>query len=257
MRIVFATLFTLFSYTLFSCACDPISFCWTNYYQPNHNVIIGTIIGTSQNSIIVRVDEVIRGNESRDTIVIWDNTKDTSQCQLRNKTSDMGNIGNKFIAIIPIIDSIQNNWDVIGDYRKPYAFCYTNWLAIRNDSVYGYVNGDLFKPRNSNEYWTSKMPFSEFINWLKSNNGCTLVGQQEYSNIPEFTFLMLNQNTIQILNNSGISGTLRIFSQDGKALIKRDFNSNIYINIGSLQEGLYIVQIQGENGELMTRKFIR
>ncbi len=251
-RILFFFGFLLFSQAVFSCSCSIFyPFCHVRNHIADYNVIQGEVIDTTGLSIIVLVEEVYRGNESRDTVEIWDNTDDTSQCNFAHKATNIGMTGDRIIFMLPIIDSLVNPWDVIGDYRRMYTLCQTNWLRIWNDSVYGYINGNPYIPRYYQDEYTDKMPYTEFKSWLDSGNDCIFLDVEKYSEKELTLDLKGIEFHIQTANDEFYS--FEIIDLTGRQMFFKNFTGSSVITSPKLYSGIFVAVIRDKNGILRSR----
>jgi len=119
-------------------ACDAfVSMCHSGTYVSDEIIVTGTISNSSTNSIELTITNVLVGTENSNTITIWDGT--TLECNgpWTHDANDMGTIGDTILCMIVPITSIENAWEVIGDYRRPSILggvTYTN-----------FSNGGLFE----------------------------------------------------------------------------------------------------------------
>jgi hypothetical protein len=82
----------------------------------------------------------------------WHNFYDASQ---------IGNVGDTILIILSKIDSLENVWDILGDYRMPEWFCYEYKLTYSNGTLNGIING--YYPY----YYLGYYNYDEFVNsWV-------------------------------------------------------------------------------------------
>lgn len=125
---------------------------------------------------------VLEGNESRDTITIWNDTLiPTCDSMLAR---DLGSIGDTLLILLNKIDSVKNSWDVVGDYYRPGTFCTQAALTVRSDTLRGLINqsygSGLFNPTPYSNY-----KVNDVIAFLKSNQGdCLPIRDSTFNYIP-------------------------------------------------------------------------
>jgi len=110
-------------------ACDPYfaALCQTSNQTrfADMNMFAATIASKSDQSVELNILSNIRGDESRNLITVWDGTEVRSDpnddCDYYGSgfTKKYGEIGDTIFCIVALIDEIENEWEVIGDYRKP------------------------------------------------------------------------------------------------------------------------------------------
>src|SRR5688572_14853560 len=129
--------FAFITTKVFACSVLSTAFCTeATHYKL---VIKGKIINSVSHGIRIQVLHVLKGIEPRDTITIWDGTDFDCNGLVSMAASGMGITGDTILTMLPQIDSIANNWDVIGDYRRPYNFGPTTELKIINDTIVGFI----------------------------------------------------------------------------------------------------------------------
>lgn len=156
---------SLISSYAIACSYIPISFCETHSLRPNDIVVCGKIFQIDADGIDIEVIDVLKGVENRDTIRVWDGTDFDCNGLWSMAASDIGLLNDTVIVILPLIETIENTWDVVGDYRRPDFFGYITSLRVVNSTVSGYVN----------DIWNaSHIPYDAFKdNWLNSMNECS------------------------------------------------------------------------------------
>jgi len=102
---------------------------------------VGTITSSSANSVQFNIINVLYGIENNSNITIWDGATIECTGPHPNYANDLGNIGDTVMCLIEPITSIENPWDVIGEYRRPSLLggfsTYTNFSAgILFDNAY-------------------------------------------------------------------------------------------------------------------------
>lgn len=162
-------IFFLSSSNAMACTIIPEGFCVTNSENFDRSVLSGKIIDIDDDGINIAIINILRGVENRDTIRIWDGTDFDCNGLWSLAASRLGHVNDTIIIILPIINSLENVWDVIGDYRIPDSYYEeTAHLSVRNDTIRGFINGS---PWSSN--YVNKIAFSDFINyWDDHTNDC-------------------------------------------------------------------------------------
>jgi len=125
--------------SLLSCSYSLIPFCQSVDQLSNHVVVTGTVQSVDQDGIDFQVRDVLRGEENRDVIRIWDGTDFDCNGPFSMAAADLGTVGTELVLVLPLIDSLENTWDVLGDYRRPTYFGPTTRLEIEDNFVVGYM----------------------------------------------------------------------------------------------------------------------
>jgi hypothetical protein len=239
----------------YACSWIPLSFCNTCDGWQSYSVISGVIIDTVPHGIRLSIIDVLRGNEHRDTIIIWDGTDINCNGIFPMDAKGLGHrylsdttiIGDSIIVVMPMIDSIENTWDVMGDYRRPSYLPFEPNLDVINDTVRGYISGYPVVERA-----LLKMSYSTFkSHWFANNMQCSdLVSVEEIENsIQVYPTLVRDQISIQATIKDY---SVHLFSVTG---IKMESGESITrIDMTGYPSGLYIVEV--EKGDAFFRKKI-
>jgi len=132
-KIIIACLSIFFASYLSQACFFVTNFCNEATYVNDERIVIGTISNSMSNSVDLNIISVLFGTENNSSITIWDGA--TLECNgyWPNFANDLGNIGDTVLSLIEPITSIENPWDVIGEYRRPTLFggysLFTNFSA--------------------------------------------------------------------------------------------------------------------------------
>jgi hypothetical protein len=199
---------------------------------------------------VIKNIDVIRGSDERDTITVWDGTDGYCNGIISMDASQIGNVGDTILIILSKIDSLENVWDILGDYRMPEWFCYEYKLTYSNGTLNGIING--YYPY----YYLGYYNYDEFVNsWVINSETCEGIPTVE---IKELTF----QN-IQIFPNPSkdfftISGLDEVFNEytvfdsAGRVIITGVINnSKIVIDMRRFSKGIYFFQTRNKSGKVI------
>lgn len=245
------------SKTALACSWSPLSFCVTNNERPNDLVVSGKIVKIDTNGINLEIIDVLKGSETRDTIRIWDGTGFECNGWFAMEASGLGTLNDTIIVILPFIDSIENIWEIIGDYRNPVYFGYTPKLDINNGIVEGYITGQQYF-----DTLLYSMPYIAFKTHMNNNLGdCSgLVGINEVgqSNIVFYTNPVNKTFRIQFQNGDISKRTISVYSLIGEKLKSvANVMENIEIDFSNFSGGLYIVNIIEQDGKQSIIKVLK
>jgi len=174
MKRLITLIFTLSISYLSTQACSPIfsQYCETSQYYHfiDMHVFAGTIAQKNDNSIELNVLELLRGEESKGTITIWDgpiiDNRDDPICPhyFTGYAHGYGSIGDTIFCIVESIVEKQEDHDVIGDYRRPSNDYMTTFVRVKNGIV---ADFDYYK--------NFTIPYNEFVEYACHINihGCT------------------------------------------------------------------------------------
>lgn len=135
--------FSIFLININSYACDAYSsLCFSGTLVANEKILVGTISNAAANNVQLNIIDVLFGVENNNMITIWNGSTIECNGPWPNNATDMGNIGDTILCMIEPITSIENTWDVIGEYRRPSILAgdtYTNFsLGALYEGTYNY-----------------------------------------------------------------------------------------------------------------------
>jgi len=239
----------------FACTCSQFhSFCSTTFNQENDLIISGKIVYLDTLSIKISVIEIFKGQETNNTITIWNGTEFDCNNIFPMKANELGNVNDTIIVILPRItnENLENSWDVVGDYRRPIPLCFSPSLHVIGDSIIGMINNSGL----SYPYWSfKKMLYNDFSQlWSNGQIDCTgLVSVHEELMKPQIDFVIFNQQ-IRISSNSNEEFNVQIIDIMGSHQNLGNYRGSISIPFGNRKPGVYIISIN--NSKSSVRKKI-
>lgn len=233
-----------------ACSLAFKSFCETCSIRPTHSVIRGVVIDTISRGIRLRQLNVIRGSETRDTLIIWDGTDIDCNGPFPQKANMMGQPGDTLLLVMSLIDSVAQPWQIIGDYMRPDDFGYTPWLRYEDDTLLGYVSGNQISSQIPAIY---KMHYSDWLTYWNAHGGScnTLVGVETEA---PFAIALLPNPTkdLLVLKGSSTAAPVKVFSADGKLVLNLAF-VNGQLDVSGLAAGLYYAEVTIGSKRMVSR----
>jgi len=180
-------IFSFFSSWAVACSCYPFySFCeYKNILNPDL-ILSAEIIDTNQHGIRLKKIDLIEGTELRDTIPVWNDTDFFCTGTISMRATQIGEVGDTVIVMLPRIDSVYTPWGVIGDYRTPMHLCGHAFIKVKNDTLnhapHYYLEG------NPPSRVTVERPsYQDFITYLGQYSDCEDLrkGDFAYKPFPE------------------------------------------------------------------------
>jgi|GEM_PF-663865 len=232
-----------------ACSYALIPFCQSVEQLDDHVVLTGTVESSDSDGIDFRVRDVLRGSEDREVIRVWDGTDFDCNGPFSMAAADLGSVGSQLVLVLPIIDSLENTWDVLGDYRRPTYFGPTTRLEIVADVVTGYLNQS---PSTGPGITPATVPYDEFVAaWMDDEVDCS-----DFS----VSVQTLRQTTIQWHNNPVDQSLIIQFApSDNSHKSIAIYNSGGILvhgcsvsgsqwsqNVGLLPTGMYIVTVTAD-----------
>jgi len=237
-----------------ACTFFPDDFCRTIEEFPDDIVVYGTISSRNENSIDVAVIDVLRGEETREEITIWDGTDFDCNGFFSMSTETIGWFNDTILIMLPRILEIENEWEIIGDYRRPDPYAYRPELVIQN----GNVKGSIIEWG----YDFQEIPYQEMKEKFLDTGNCDLIlsgGPNINYNIEVEVINPFKDNLLisfsQIINN----GNIALFSSNGSLVYDRVLNNSSRFNLEAnmFNPGLYILEIRTENKPFKRMKLFK
>jgi len=224
--------------TSIACTFEPKSFCSTaKVYRANDIVISGVITSVDTLGIDFQVIHIFRGEVDSLNIRIWDGTDQWCMETLSMAAADLGLQNDTLIITLPLIDSIENVWDVIGDYRRPDPYGFTPSLTVKNGFANGLIKGWYASSASIRSY-----DYFEFIeDWSEE---CDNITSSLDSNIRQFkSYPNPTHNFINLESSQfNINEKLKIIDVYGNLLRRVVVESKkISIDLSSFRPGVYAV----------------
>lgn len=234
---------------LFPCTIIPKTFCKSIQNNPDYLIVSGKIISIDSDGLDLEVIDVLRGQETKSTIRIWDGTDFDCNGPFPMSCLSIGNVNDSVVISLPRIEDKENTWDVIGDYRRPDPYFHTSELRIENGIVKGLIQGDAIAPP---EFNLLELPYSNLKESIIINDECKDLRSNinEIVIIEDIVFQNPIHNDFQIKNvkPSDIK-EINIYSIDGKKIVHRAIETNEDLNFNLIDQniGLHVLEIISKN----------
>jgi len=242
--------FTLFLHSflalnfVLACSFDVESFCGTSMKDLNDLTVAGYITSVDVDGINFEILQILHGDETKTNIRIWDGTDFNCNGPFSMAASDFGDINDTLILILPQIDSLENRWDVLGDYRRPNNYWESPLLKVKENVVTGYISG--FPLASS----ISSYDYDAFItDWSINGNcsGLSSIGEPE-NRVDLIVSPNPASNFVRLVSNENLNSlNVKIFNQVGKEVMsEQNFNGNSDISVADLPQGVYYLLVEEE-----------
>lgn len=242
---------------LLACQWTSNSFCSTSQSSAylNDLVVYGKITFIDNDGIDFEIVDILRGQENRTTIRIWDGVDFDCNGIFSMAASEMGNIGDYLIIILPKIAEKKSSWEIIGDYRRPDFFQYTPNLRVENGIIFGLISGYETYP-----YVEEQANYENFKNSWEINQNCSSVvlGTKNYESDEIFKILTLSNNKFKISFHKNVDFKIKIFNINGLKIESSELvETEFEIDLSEYSTGIYIVNITYENNKFQNFKIIK
>lgn len=232
----------LSSVEVFACSCsESVSFCAAQSKYSLCAVCVVTDHFT--NGISLKVIHDFRGNESRDTVRVWDKGGPYDMCNelVSSVASNLGQVGDTIIVTLPIIDSVRNLWDVVGDYMTLGFSCDIYKLPVMNNTVTGLISGAYCQYlHNCIESYNYDQFLIDFPVKSQNCNSWIISGVEEVEKLP-FNYYP-NPSVSEVVFYSADQGEVTISNQLGQVVDKVHLQGNVTYPTQSLSPGVYYVR---------------
>lgn len=257
MKNVFLLCFLIIPLEIFCCSFVAIPFCKTIIDYQENVIVYGTIISKDVDGLDLQVIEVLRGDENRAQIRIWDGQDFDCNGPHDMSVNTIGQVNDTIIITIPRIDSLVNTWDVIGDYSTPFPYGENPTLHVKE----GFTTGFITENANIENVYAQTFSYAELSTALKTFGDCTdLVFTSSESEIaPKNKIEVQNpvSSSLSILQSQSAEiDEVNIYSISGEKLItqRTEDQLQIMLSVDHLPANMYIVQlIKSDN----TQEFIK
>ncbi len=243
----------------YACSFIPETFCKTLQYHPDDLILSGKIISIDIDGLDLEIIDILRGQESRNIIRIWDGTDFDCNGYYSMESSTIGEVNDTVVIILPKITAIENSWDVIDDYRRPDPYFYTSELSVENGYAIGFISGDATAPP---EYNILTIEYGELLETFITNGDCrdlvlSIEDEINAGNI-KITNPVSTEIKIQCDETYQIT-TINIYSLNGRRVFSQRVDSQYTITLPFDIEfsGLYILEIVTSNGQSKRFKIIK
>ena len=245
---------------LMACSFTPESFC-TGYNMASNDLIVsGQIISIDADGISLEILEILRGDEEKETIRIWDGTDFDCNGFFSMAASDIGEINDTVLLILPKIDTLENTWDVIGDYRRPEYIKYTSSLTVKDGIITGLIKGLGIAPPSLQ---LTSMAYSTFINnWSISGDCSNIVVKTEEKREKiiklEYTNPIKERLYIRVLEGRDPVKRLEVYTGEGRKIKTIAPNTtDIQINFSEYPSGIYYIKLADRKNRRKMLKVVK
>ncbi|MEO1713748.1 MAG: T9SS type A sorting domain-containing protein [Bacteroidota bacterium] len=243
---------------LWACSFSPDSFCQTINQFSDYHILAGTIIAADETGIDFEILEVVRGTEDRAVVRIWDGTDFDCNGPWSMAANEIGAVGESYVLILPLIEELENTWDVLGDYRRLHPYAYETDLYLEDGIAYGLVEGFAIAPPEMN---IQQVALQTLIDELAESGDCSgFVSTTAVSK--ETNILVPNpfSETLQVqFGGDYAEMQVRVYSITGQVLHSSVLLANDLLELPTQhwQAGLYVLELVAENRLVERKKLIK
>lgn len=256
-KLLLILVFTLLFRFADACSCyEWYSFCATTTELENDLILCGKIIQSDSLFIRLQVIDIFKGEDERDTITIWNGTDFDCNGLVSMRANGLGLLNDTIIVVLPRItlETLENSWDVIDDYRTPLPLCFNPVLQVKGDTIIGDINNS----GNTQPDWHfTKIEYNNFKNlWSNGQIDCsTLIGVNEYLVLPEFK--IEKQNDVLYISTGSVEKyKIQIFDLLGNQLFTTEFISNVTISTINFNNSILVLKFEDCKGLSQSRKLL-
>lgn len=241
---------------ILACNWTSSSFCSSSQSSLflNDLIVYGKIVSIDNDGIDFEIIDILRGEEDKTTIRIWDGVDFDCNGTFSMAASELGKINDQLIIILPKISKKKSSWEIIGDYRRPNFFEVTPNLRVENEIVYGLISGFETFP-----FVEEQATYENFKNSWNTNNNCSsVVLKNEKYKIQKLKVLSFPNNKFKIVSDNLSKKEFNIYNVFGLRL-KSEFqvNNEVEIDLSEYSLGIYFINLVYENNKIKTIKLIR
>jgi hypothetical protein len=245
---------------IFCCSFALEPFCTTISKNSDNIIVYGTIISKDDDGLDFEVIEVLKGEENKTQIRIWDGLDFDCNGPFDMSVNTIGEINDTILISLPKLDTIVTPWDVIGDYSTPVPYGNTPKIFVTGSIATGYITSSIY---NENSY-SQTIEYEKLRDAIKSHGDCTDIELISNTSDPA------TQNKINIQNPASSTLSIRqsnvaeivevsLYSITGKKLITRKTidQLEIAISIAHLPANLYVLQMINSDNTQHIMKLVK
>jgi len=245
----------------YACTFPTDSFCRTLEQFSERDIFTAEIIASDEDGITVAVLDRIRGESIPDTVRIWDGTDWECNGTFSLAAALIGEVGETYVLMADKIAMIENDWDVIGDYRWVNPWLYTPSLKVEDGLVKGFIRGLSDAPPSAN---INEMTYARLRDELIASGDCANIVSTEEASVAE-TLKVPNPFTdyleVRLPENTRCN-YLRLYSLQGQLLREERWaNGNPVVSrqwaTHDLPGGVYLLEVGLEEASRVTMKVVK
>lgn len=246
----------------YACTFAREAFCRTLEEFPGRDIFTAEIIASDEDGITVTVLDVIRGEGIADTVRIWDGTDFECNGTFSLAAALIGEVGETYVLMVPEITTIENDWDVIGDYRWVDPYRFTPNLKLEDGLVSGFIRGLSNAPQSESIFETD---YDHFREELANSGNCAniMVSTEEAAAVAEMKIPNPFSDRLEVqLPQSMNCHYLRLYSLQGQLLREErwpDGNpaASWQLPTPGLPGGVYLLEIGYGKARRAVRKVVK
>lgn len=242
----------------YACTFAAESFCYTLGEFPERDIFTATVIATDEDGITLAVLDRIRGTGIPDTVRIWDGTDWECNGTFSLAAAMIGEVGETHVLMADKITTIENDWDVIGDYRWVNPWLYTPSLKVEGELVKGFISGLSDAPPNAN---INEMAYARLRDELVASGNCAnIVSTEEASLAKDIKALNPFSDYLEVQLPEGIDcDYLRLYSLQGQLLRekRRVVALSQRLATNELPGGVYLLVVGYGDARRAVRKLVK
>ncbi len=233
----------------YACTFDRSSFCYELEFSNEDVVLTGEVVAIDSLGIDFKVIEVLRGEETRSIVRIWNGTDFECNGNFSLAASNIGDLQDTVIIILPRITEKENDWEVIDDYRRPDPYHSTPQLKVEKGYVKGFIQGSSIAPI---EYATLVLGLEEFREKILENGDCASIvistKELETKSSLGFSNPFTDQLNIELPARIG-EASLRVYAISGELVFREEVRAQNSIAIAAYDwpSGLYVLEWRTKN----------
>ena len=245
----------------YACTFSTDSFCRTLEQFSERDIFTGEIIASDEDGITVAVLDIIRGEGIPDTVRIWDGTDWECNGIFSLAAALIGEVGETYVLMADKITTMENDWDVIGDYRWVDPWLYTPSLKVEGELVKGFISGLSDAPPSYN---INEMTYARLRDELVTSGNCAnIVSTEETSLVKDIKVPNPFSDYLEIQLPDGMNcDYLRLYSLQGQLLREERWATGTVVvsrrlATNDLPGGVYLLAVGYGNTYSATRKVVK
>jgi len=251
------SLFFALSTAVWPCSIRPKFFCESiNGNNSDYPVFMGKVIDTVHWGVRFEILERLKGEESRDTITIWDGKPFYCNGFHDLYAKRLTQLTDTIIVAVPKITQPDTSWQVTGDYVMPFFYGYISYLSVEAGYAKGYIAGVASGNSSS---WVQSLSLDSLQTYVLDRGGCSEIVNTSAYSLDRFLQVFPNPfgNSLFLEVSKKEASTSFFYTLknwSGQVMRQGTLKQQEQLTTDELPAGMYVLLILNREGTLVGRR---
>jgi hypothetical protein len=207
-------------------------------------MVAAEVVLVDEHGIELKIIKVLEGDETRDTIRVWDGKDFDCNGFHSMSASDIGGVNDTVLIMIEKVDSLNKDTVIeqIGDYKRPFPYGEKPSLVVKNGMINGFITGPPYVDL------VRKLSYKKFIDLWEKNIPCNtwyeLLSIENKATETNINF----SNGFLYFENVNDPLVVYIFSATGAIISSHECTNCTELKMTPLKPGIYFIHVKSKNG---------